>query len=93
MFTKHLPDGYGNPLPGIQMKTLCYGDQTLMTEFILERGTTLPLHAHPHEQTGYLVKGRIRLTLNGEEHDTLAVIPDSSYAVTTKTLSGSGSGT
>ena len=45
------------------MKTLCYGERTLMTEFILERGSTLPVHSHPYEQTGYLVQGRIRLRI------------------------------
>lgn len=70
MFTKHAVGQYKTPLPGIQMKTLCYGERTLMTEFILERGRTLPVHRHPYEQTGYLVKGRIRLRIGQEEHET-----------------------
>jgi len=45
------------------MKTLVYGEKTLMTEFRLEAGAVLPRHAHPHEQTGYLVAGRLRLQL------------------------------
>ena len=69
MFEKHDPEGYKTSLPGIRMKTLCYGARTLMTEFILERGSTLPRHAHPHEQTGYLVTGHIRLTIGATEHD------------------------
>jgi quercetin dioxygenase-like cupin family protein len=69
VFEKHSPEGYKTPVPGIRMKTLCYGQQTLMTEFLLERDSTLPLHSHPHEQTGYLVKGHIRLTIDGEPHD------------------------
>jgi len=40
-----------------------------MTEFLLERGSALPLHAHLHEQTGYLVQGHIRLTIDGQEQD------------------------
>jgi len=51
------------------MKTLCYGRKTLMTEVILERGSTLPVHSHPYEQTGYLAAGRIRLRIGGEEHE------------------------
>ena len=34
-----------------------------MAEFILQAGSNLPLHAHPYEQTGYLVKGGIRLKI------------------------------
>ena len=70
VFRKQDLEGYTRPLPGIRMKTLCHGKRTLMTEFLLERGSTLPVHSHPHEQTGYLVKGHIRLTIAGEEHDT-----------------------
>lgn len=48
------------------MKTLCHGDKTLMTEFRLSAGTTLPGHCHPHEQNGYLVSGRLYLQLGDE---------------------------
>ena len=78
MFEHHSPEGYGAPLPGIRMKTLCHGGLTLMTEFVLERGATLPDHAHPHEQTGYLVKGRLRLRIGEEEHD---VRPGDSWCI------------
>ncbi len=69
MFTQHNKDGYTQSLPGIQQKTLVFGDKTLMVEFILDKGSALPLHAHPHEQTGYLVKGHLRLSIGGEEFD------------------------
>jgi len=78
VFQTHGADGYGKALPGIRMKTLCYGAQTLMTEFLLERGSTLPLHAHPHEQTGYLVKGHMRLTIGGVPND---VFPGDSWCI------------
>jgi quercetin dioxygenase-like cupin family protein len=57
-------------LPGIWLKTLCYGDKTLMSEFRLTAGRILPLHSHAFEQTGYLVKGSLRLTI-GEEQQLL----------------------
>jgi len=69
MFGKHSSDGYKLALPGIRMKTVSYGDRTLMTEFLLARGSTLPRHAHPHEQTGYLVQGHIRLLIGAQEHE------------------------
>ena len=40
-----------------------------MTEFLLEGGSVLQGHNHGHEQTEYLVKGRIRLSIGGEEFD------------------------
>ena len=57
--------GYQLALPGIERKTLVYGEHTLMTEFRMRKGSTLPAHAHPQEQTGYLVRGRVRLTIAG----------------------------
>jgi quercetin dioxygenase-like cupin family protein len=40
-----------------------------MTEFRLRKGAVLPRHSHPHEQTGYLVKGGIRLFIGTEGHE------------------------
>ncbi len=69
MFQKHNESGYSLTLPGIEQKTLVYGEKTLMTEFLLKKGSILPQHSHPHEQTGYIVKGRIRLSIASEEYD------------------------
>lgn len=68
MFQKHNKCGYSLTLPGIEQKTLVYGKKTLMTEFLLKKGGILPQHSHPHEQTGYLVEGRISLSISSEEH-------------------------
>jgi len=78
MFQKNSSDGYSSVLPGIELKTLVYGEKTLMTEFLLEKGRQLPKHSHPHEQTGYLVKGHIRLTIGAEMFD---VMPGDSWCI------------
>ena len=70
MFNRRKETGYTDSLPGIRQKTLVFGDKTLMTEFILTKDSPLPLHTHPYEQTGYLVKGHIRLRIDGKEFDT-----------------------
>jgi quercetin dioxygenase-like cupin family protein len=62
-------DDYIKVFDGIERKTLVYGDNTLLTEFKLEKGKILPAHSHPEEQTGYLVSGHIILIINGERHD------------------------
>ncbi len=69
MFTKNSSDDYKEPMPGIKLKTLCNGEKTLMAEFILKAGNELPIHTHPHEQTGYLVMGHIRLNIDGKAYD------------------------
>jgi quercetin dioxygenase-like cupin family protein len=69
MFAYGGKDGYVDAVPGIRRKTLAHGDATLLTEFRLEAGAVLPVHDHPHEQTGYLVAGRLRLTVRDETRD------------------------
>ena len=69
MFEKRSDRGYRPALDGIERKTLVHGQKTLMTEFRLRKGAVLPRHSHPHEQTGYLVKGRIRLLIGTEEYE------------------------
>ncbi len=58
-------ESYIDVLEGIKRKTLVFGSNSLMTEFKLEKGKSLPLHKHPHEQTGYLVSGHIILNIDG----------------------------
>ena len=78
MFEKKIEVGYKRAKAGIEQKTLVYGEKTLMVEFRLHQGASLPLHAHPHEQTGYLVSGRILLTIGEVTHE---VSPGDSWCI------------
>jgi quercetin dioxygenase-like cupin family protein len=70
VFEKHCTEDYTDPLPGVRQRTLAFGERTLMAEFLLAMDSTLPDHAHPYEQTGYLVKGHIVLRIGETEYDT-----------------------
>ena len=48
---------------GSWRKTMTWGEQTLVSEVTFARGGIVPRHAHPHEQTGYVVSGAIEFTL------------------------------
>jgi quercetin dioxygenase-like cupin family protein len=72
MFTKHSDAGVIQALEGIQRKTLVFGEKTLLTEFKMEKGAHLPRHSHPHEQTGYMVRGRMRFTIGDETFEVEA---------------------
>ena len=61
MYGIHSEAGYSKILDGIRIKTINHGESTLMTEFLLDKGALLVEHSHPYEQTGYLVKGKIKL--------------------------------
>ena len=78
MFYKKDHANYRQPTGGIKMKTLVYGTRTLLCEFRLEKGSLLPRHQHPHEQTGYLVSGHVALSVGGERFDAL---PGDSWSI------------
>jgi len=59
-------NGYKEIINGISIKTLSYGENSLIVEFLLQKGSSLPEHKHINEQTGYLVKGSIRLFIDGK---------------------------
>jgi quercetin dioxygenase-like cupin family protein len=69
VFAERADDGYTEPAPGVRLRPLVCGASTLMAEFRLASGHVLPAHVHPHEQTGYLVSGRIRLRIGGEARE------------------------
>jgi quercetin dioxygenase-like cupin family protein len=78
MFGKRSQNGYTEVLPGIRIKTLVHGEGSLMTEFLLQCGSQLPFHAHPQEQTGYLIEGRIKLTV---ENACRVINPGDSWCI------------
>jgi quercetin dioxygenase-like cupin family protein len=71
MFTKNDKSGYRTALEGVRFKTLAVGERTHLTEFRLSGGSIVPQHSHPHEQTGYLVSGKMRFDIGGEIFEAL----------------------
>lgn len=71
-------EDYVKVFDGIKRKTMVHGNNTLLTEFILSKGKTLPMHSHPEEQTGYLVSGHIILIIDGDRHE---MKPGDSWAI------------
>ena len=69
MFYKRNASGYQSPTKGVEQKTLVYGEKTLMVEFKIQKNSEVPRHRHPHEQTGYLIKGKIRLFIDSKAYE------------------------
>jgi len=53
-------------MEGIHLTTLVHGEKTLMGQFKIARGSAIPAHSHPHEQTGILISGKLRFNVAGE---------------------------
>ncbi len=66
MFAKYNSDNFLTPIDGIEMKTQVYGENSLLTRFHLKKGSQLPLHSHPQEQTGFMVSGKMKLFIGDD---------------------------
>ncbi|MGC9522219.1 MAG: cupin domain-containing protein [Anaerolineae bacterium] len=78
MFRKQDPSTARELLPGIVIEPLAWGERTSMAKFRLSKGTALPLHSHPHEQTGYMVSGHGIFLIGGKEIDA---VPGDSWSI------------
>ncbi len=52
--------------PGVWRRTLLAGRGLMLVEFTLEAGASFPEHAHPHEQSGYVLSGALEMTIAGQ---------------------------
>jgi quercetin dioxygenase-like cupin family protein len=51
--------------PGCQLRTP-YGENMMLSYLEMDEGAEIPLHHHPHEQGGMLIKGNVQLTIGDE---------------------------
>jgi quercetin dioxygenase-like cupin family protein len=56
-------------VPGIVRRTLVSSDKLMICRFDLDTGAEIPGHAHPQDQIGYVVSGRVRITVAGKSFD------------------------
>jgi quercetin dioxygenase-like cupin family protein len=78
LFYQSSDEDYIEAREGILRKTLVWGEEALLSEYILEGGSILPVHKHPEEQLGYLVAGHIILYIDGEKCEAY---PGDSWAI------------
>jgi quercetin dioxygenase-like cupin family protein len=63
MFTKNGQKQLKPLRQGVKMKPLAWEQKSLICEFLLEKGSLLPTHTHPFEQTGYLISGKLNFRI------------------------------
>lgn len=64
--------------PGLQRKTMATTEKLMLAEFSAEAGTVVPVHTHPNEQVGYVVRGQVKMTIAGVDYELEA---GDSYAI------------
>lgn len=52
---------------GVDFEVLSIGEESMVTKMLYKEGNEVQPHAHPHEQAGYVIAGRHRLVIEGEE--------------------------
>ncbi len=55
--------------PGVVRRTLTDGERLMLIQGTMDEGAVVPMHTHPHEQTGYLVSGRFLFELGDEKRE------------------------
>jgi len=63
---------------GVHRRTLGTTDEAMLCEFELEQGATIPEHSHMNDQVGYVISGKLALTIGGETQHLRA---GDSYAI------------
>ena len=62
----------------------------MVCHIVLDEGSVVPLHSHPHEQGGTVIEGEIEFTIDGERKilypgDSYIIKGDSQHGATAKT--------
>jgi quercetin dioxygenase-like cupin family protein len=54
------------PIDGVQLALLAAGEHMNIQQFRIKPGAVVPEHSHHHEQLGYLLRGELTFTIDGE---------------------------
>jgi quercetin dioxygenase-like cupin family protein len=65
------------PAPGVEMRAI-HGERMTVAFFTIAQSSGIPEHAHPHEQIGTVLKGKLELTIAGEKR---IVAPGGAYQI------------
>ncbi len=63
MITKH-KNAQPRTFLGVDFILLSHGEKSMVTKMLYKITDNIPKHAHPNEQSGYVVSGKYRLTFN-----------------------------
>lgn len=63
---------------GVDFVLLSHGAESMVTKMLYKRGDNPPLHKHPNEQSGYVVSGRYKVTIDDVVRE---IGPGDSYTI------------
>lgn len=74
-------DALKKTLKGVNLDSLAVGEKSMVTKMNYVKGNFATLHTHPHEQCGYVISGKYRLIVEGEEKIDVIMLPGDTYAI------------
>ena len=66
---------------GVERETLAVGESLMIVRFTFQKGTEVPWHAHPHEQSSFIVQGRLKLLLQREQKEQEIILSPGMSAI------------
>jgi quercetin dioxygenase-like cupin family protein len=71
---------------GVERKILASGGKLMTVIFTFRKGSIGSLHSHPHEQVGYILKGKFEFEMDGKKQilnagDSYYVKPNTDHGV------------
>lgn len=54
-------------MEGVERETLATGQNLMIVEFTFRKGSEVPWHSHNHEQSSYILKGKLKLFIDEQE--------------------------
>lgn len=61
-----------SPEPGLRRRVLAHNEKMMLVEHRMEPTWVGARHSHPHDQTVYIVEGRLRVWCGGDEFEARA---------------------
>jgi len=71
-------DGQRRSFLGVDFVLLSHGPESMVTKMLYKKEDSPPLHKHPNEQSGYVISGKCRITIDGVEGE---IAPGDSYMI------------
>lgn len=66
---------------GVNLDSLAVGERSMVTKMNYVKGNFATMHSHPHEQCGYVISGKYRLIVEGDNRIDVIMHPGDSYAI------------
>lgn len=74
-------DALKKTFKGVDLDSLAVGERSMVTKMNYVKGNFATLHTHPHEQCGYVISGKYRLIVEGDDRLDVTMYPGDSYAI------------